>query len=195
MTIQICRRERFEMASLLSHSVAALGVGACFYTPQVPKRVWAIGTLCSLVPDLDTFGFHFGVGYGDFGGHRGFTHSIIFAALVAAAALGVSYRYSLPSFNRFSMWMYFFLATASHGLLDAMTDGGRGVAFFAPIYNRRYLLPWTPIQISPMGIKHFFTAHGLALFRSEILWIWFPAALVAVSAWVIRRREFDTSDS
>ena len=109
------------MASLLSHSVAALGVGACFYTPRIPKRVWAIGTLCSLVPDLDTFGFRFGVGYGDFGGHRGFTHSIIFAALVAAAALGVSYRYSLPSFNRFSMGMYFFLATASHGLLDAMT--------------------------------------------------------------------------
>jgi hypothetical protein len=28
------------------------------------------------------------------------------------------------------LWIYFFVATASHGLLDAMTDGGMGVAFF-----------------------------------------------------------------
>jgi hypothetical protein len=38
----------------------------------------------------------------------------------------------LPNISRLSVWTYFFLAAASHGLLDAMTDGGLGVAFFAP---------------------------------------------------------------
>ena len=85
-------------------------------------------------------------------GHRGFTHSIIFAALIATIAVGAAFRRALPSISRFSVWMYFFLATASHGLLDAMTDGGLGVAFFAPFDNRRYFLPWTPIRVSPIGI-------------------------------------------
>jgi inner membrane protein len=182
------------VASVFSHAVAALGIGACFYTPRIPKRVWAIGALCSVVPDLDVIGFHYGIHYGDFWGHRGFTHSLIFAALVAAVALIIASRRSLPSISRFSLWMYFFLATASHGLLDAMTDGGLGIAFFAPFDNRRYFLPWTPIRVSPIGIERFFTARGLAIIQSELLWIWLPAGLLAISAWMIRRGGFAASD-
>jgi hypothetical protein len=37
---------------LLSHAVAALGVGACFYKPGIPKRVWVIGIACSVIPDF-----------------------------------------------------------------------------------------------------------------------------------------------
>jgi inner membrane protein len=176
------------VASIFSHAVAALGIGACFYTPRIPKRAWAIGALCSVVPDLDVIGFRFGIRYGDFWGHRGFTHSLIFAALVAAVALIVGFRHGLPSISRFSLWIYFFLATASHGLLDAMTDGGLGVAFFSPFDNRRCFLPWTPIRVSPIGIERFFTARGLAVMQTELLWIWLPAALLAISAWMIRRR-------
>jgi inner membrane protein len=182
------------VASVFSHAVAALGIGACFYTPRIPKRVWAIGALCSVVPDLDVLGFHYGIHYGDFWGHRGFTHSLIFAALFAAAAVAIVLRRDLPSIRRFSLWMYFFLATASHGLLDAMTDGGLGVAFFAPFDNRRYFLPWTPIRVSPIGIERFFTARGLAVIQTELIWIWLPAGLLAISAWMIRRGGFAASD-
>lgn len=35
------------MASSLSHAVAALGIGAFFYKPDIPKRVWVIGVACS----------------------------------------------------------------------------------------------------------------------------------------------------
>ena len=66
------------------------------------------------------------------------------------------------------MWLYFFLATASHGLLDAMTDGGLGVAFFSPFDNRRYFLPWTPIRVSPIGIEPFFTARGLEVLEERV---------------------------
>ena len=176
------------MASAFSHAVAAVGIGACFYRPGIPKRVWAIGAFCSVVPDLDVIGFRFGIHYADFWGHRGFTHSLIFAVLLASAALIVGFRRGVPRLSRFSLWTYFFLAAASHGLLDAMTDGGLGVAFFSPFDNRRYFFPWTPIRVSPIGVTRFFTHRGLAVLQTELLWVWLPAALLAFSAWLLRRR-------
>jgi inner membrane protein len=146
-----------------------------------------------VVPDLDVIGFQFGIKYGDFWGHRGFTHSLTFAALLAVAVVGIASRRSLPTLGRFTMWAYFFLATASHGLLDAMTDGGLGVAFFSPFNNRRYFLPWTPIRVSPIGVGRFFTARGLAVLQSEILWIWVPAILIAASAWYLRQKDSGTA--
>jgi inner membrane protein len=176
------------MASVFSHAVAALGIGACFYRPDTPKHVWVAGALCSVIPDLDVIGFRFGIRYGDFWGHRGFTHSILFAALQATLVLLVAFRQGVPGLGRFALWTYFFLATASHGILDAMTDGGLGVAFFSPFNNARYFFPWRPIRVSPIGITRFFTHRGLDVVQSELLWIWLPAALFLLSAWLIRRR-------
>jgi inner membrane protein len=70
------------MASAFSHAVSALSMGTCFYQPQIPKRVWLAGVACSVLPDLDVIGFRLGVRYSDFWGHRGFTHSLVFAALL-----------------------------------------------------------------------------------------------------------------
>jgi inner membrane protein len=181
-------RESFGMASLVSHAVAALSIGACFYRPGTQKRVWVIGAACSVTPDLDVIGLRLGIRYGDFWGHRGFTHSLFFAALLASAVVFLGFGEQRPGLGRIPLWAYFFLATASHGLLDAMTDGGLGVAFFAPFDNQRYFLPWTPIRVSPIGIGRFFTDRGLAVLPSEFLWIWLPAGILAISAWVIRRR-------
>jgi inner membrane protein len=176
------------MASVFSHAVAALGIGACFYRPGIPKRVWVAGALCSVIPDLDVIGFQFGVRYGDFWGHRGFTHSLLFAALLASFVVLLAFRQAVPGLSRFALWSYFFLATASHGLLDAMTDGGLGVAFFSPFNTTRYFFPWTPIRVSPIGVTRFFSYRGLEVIQSELLWIWLPATLVFVSAWLMRRR-------
>lgn len=176
------------MASAISHVVAAIGIGSCFYRPGVPKRVWVAGALCSVVPDLDVIGFHFGVPYGDFWGHRGFTHSLVFSALLATAILILVFRGASPQLSRSALWTYLFLATASHGFLDAMTDGGLGVAFFSPFNNQRYFLPWRPIRVSPIGLGRFFSERGIVVLQSELLRIWLPAALLALSFWLLRRR-------
>jgi inner membrane protein len=168
--------------------MAALGLGAFFYKPSIPKRVWVEGALCSVIPDLDVIGFLFGIRYGDFWGHRGFTHSLVFAAILASAVVFLEFLGGLPKISRLSMWTYFFLATASHGLLDAMTNGGLGVASFAPFDNHRYFLPWTPIRVSPIGIGRFFTGRGSAVLRSELLFIWVPAGVLVVSAFLLRSR-------
>jgi inner membrane protein len=150
---------------------------------------------CSLIPDLDIIGFRFGIPYGDFWGHRGFRYSLLFAALLASTVVIVGFRRIEPGLGRFALWVYFFLATASHGFLDAMTDGGLGVAFFAPFDVHRYLLPWTPIRVSPIGFARFFTDRGLAVLPSELLWIWLPAAILAVSAWLLRRQGSPPADA
>ena len=41
-----------------------------------------------------------------------------------------------------------------------MTDGGLGVAFFAPCDEMRYFLPWRPVMVSPIGVVEFFTHYG-----------------------------------
>jgi inner membrane protein len=176
------------VASVFSHAVAALGLGACFYRPGAPKRVWVVGAFCSVIPDIDVLGFRFGIPYDDFWGHRGFTHSLLFAVLLAGAVMLAAFRHASPGLNRLPLWIYFFLATASHGFLDAMTDGGLGVAFFSPFDNHRYFLPWRPIHVSPIGVARFFSERGFAVLQSELVWIWLPAALLALSAWLLRRR-------
>ena len=175
------------MASAFSHAVAALGIGTCFYRLGVPKRVWVAGVLCSVVPDLDVIGFWFGVRYGDFWGHRGFTHSLIFAAIlsgVAAVLLSVSSRVDI---GRYSLFAYLFLATASHGVLDAMTNGGLGVAFLSPFNNNRYFFFWRPILVSPISATRFFSARGFAILRSELIWIWLPTIVLIVLTIAFRR--------
>ena len=81
--------------------------------------------------------------------------------------------------DRTRYWSYLFLATTSHGILDAMTTGGGGIAFFAPFWNERYFFPWTPIRVSPLGTG-FFSERGLATLRSELVWVWLPAAAIAL---------------
>jgi inner membrane protein len=176
------------LASGFSHAVTALSIGTCFYRPAMPKRVWAAGMLCSVLPDLDVIGFHFGIPYGDFWGHRGFTHSLLFAAVLATFVAILGFRRLPRGVNLVRIWSYLFLATASHGFLDSMTDGGLGVAFFSPFDNHRYFLPWRPIRVSPIGVGRFFSERGLTVLQSELLWIWVPAGLFAVSAWLLRRR-------
>jgi inner membrane protein len=174
------------MASPFSHAVAALSIGACFYQPQTPKRVWIAGAICSVIPDIDVIGFRFGIHYGDFWGHRGFTHSLVFAALLAAVVTVVMFRRGVSGIGRLALLAYLFLATASHGLLDAMTNGGLGVAFFSPFDSTRYFLPWRPIRVSPIVVTRFFTPQGFAILQSELLWIWLPAMLFAALIRMLR---------
>ncbi len=175
------------MATAFSHAVAALSLGTWFRRSGIPTRVWIAAVVCSLIPDVDVIGFRFGIRYSDFWGHRGFTHSLLFAAVIAGAATAVVSRREIAGIRRLPLLAYLFLATASHGLLDAMTNGGLGVAFFSPFDNGRYFLPWRPIQVSPVSVGRFFTPRAWAILASEFLWIWIPAGLVAILGFTVGR--------
>ena len=127
--------------------------------------------------DLDVVGFALGVRYRRSAGHRGLSHSLVFAAIVATAFLfGLG-----PCPRRAAVWWFLFLCTASHGVLDAATDGGLGVAFFSPFSNKRYFWPWRPIRVAPIGLTRIFSERGMAVLQTELVWIWLPCAVLMLA--------------
>src|SRR5688572_5518007 len=158
------------MASAFSHAIAAAAIGSALTRWPQPARFWALGMTCAVLPDADVIAFAVGIPYDHVLGHRGLSHSLAFAAVLAAIVVAVAFRGKQHAATRFGLWSYFFVATASHGVLDAMTTGGLGVAFLAPVSDARFFLPWRPIVVSPIGVARFFTERGLAVMRSEIMW-------------------------
>jgi inner membrane protein len=137
-----------------------------------------------VLPDVDSLGFAAGIPYGHTFGHRGFTHSLFFAA--CAALLSAPFAKRLGA-SPVATAAFVFVSMASHGLLDALTTGGLGVAFASPFSNERYFLPWRVILVSPIGVGPFFSRRGLEVVKSEILWIWTPSAVLAVIGAFLRR--------
>jgi len=131
-------------------------------------------------------GFRLGINYEDLLGHRGLSHSLVFAIILSLVVTFLAFRQLLPRWTRLVLFSYFFAVTASHGILDAMTDGGLGVAFFAPFDDTRYFFPFRPIKVSPIGLS-FFSARGIDVLWSEFFWVCIPAAIIAGAVLCCRR--------
>lgn len=174
------------MASAFSHALVAVAMGKLSRHPVMDRRALLVGALCAVLPDIDVVGFGYGVQYGDLWGHRGLTHSLVFAALLSGALVAVWYRQSAAKVKAM-LCLYFFLATASHGLLDALTNGGLGVAFLSPFDTTRYFFGFRPVAVSPIGVSEFFTAYGAQVLASEALWIWLPLAALFLSVRLLQR--------
>jgi inner membrane protein len=168
------------MPTAVTHSlVATLAAG------RMPVRFWFLSVLCSLLPDADLLGSLLGIRHEGMFGHRGLSHSLVFALILG---LIVSFLADPQRWIRF-FW-FFFIVTASHGVLDAMTDGGLGVAFFSPFDDTRYLFPFRPIKATPLGLS-FFSAHGLDVIWSEFLWIGIPGTIIAAAVFSFRKARFE----
>lgn len=180
------------MASIFSHAAVALAIGALSTTRSMPPKFWWLSVVCSILPDVDVLSFVFGIDYGDLFGHRGLTHSLSFAFVLAFVVVRFWFR-DVRTWSR--MWWvllaHFILVTASHGMLDAMTDGGLGIAFFAPFNNSRYFFPWRPVMVSPIGIVPFFSRYGVDVLISEFVWIWLPAGML----WLISKVGLKTRET
>jgi inner membrane protein len=167
------------MASL-GHIV--VGMAASRLNDERPRLQWPSALFwasLSMLPDADVIGIRFGVGYGAPWGHRGATHSLMFAAAVGLA-IGVGARF----FKRPPMATGLLAAAvlASHALLDTLTNGGMGCALFWPFDLTRYFAPWRPIPVSPIGFAYV-SPYGLFVAVTELL-IFAP---LLVFAWRWRR--------
>ena len=119
----------------------------------------------SFLPDADVIGFPLGVRYGDEWGHRGASHSVVFALLVGSAIGLLAPRYRR---SRLRTGLFAVLVLASHGLLDTFTDGGLGIALLWPFDQTRYFAPWTPIPVSPIGLGYL-SPYGLYVAATELV--------------------------
>lgn len=174
------------MPTIFSHAFFATAIGRAAFANHLPLRFWLLTALCAILPDADVIGFSFGVRDGSMLGHRGFTHSILFAFSVGALVAALAFRNVRIGLSRATLFGYFLLVTLSHPLLDMFTDGGSGVALFAPFSTRRYFFPWRPVEASPIGMR-FFGDRGLDVIASEMIWVWLPALVILGVAAIMRR--------
>jgi inner membrane protein len=132
----------------------------------------------SLLPDLDVIAFALRIPYAAPFGHRGASHSLL-AALVVALGAGLLARAIGARGRRVAVVVA--LVVASHGLLDALTNGGLGAALLWPFSDRRFFAPWRPLPVAPIGAQ-FWSARGLAVVAVELCWF------APLAAWTLSRR-------
>ena len=177
------------MATAFTHALvgSALAVAAPAGAPRT-RLVLALAAL-AVVPDIDVLGLRLGLPYEHWLGHRGLLHSPAFAACAGVLTAVLAFR-DPPRWSR-RWWVVaglLALAMASHGLLDALTDGGLGVGFWLPFHDARSFLPWRPIPVSPLRLEAFIGARGGAILAAEARWIWCPVLVLAGVLTLLRRR-------
>ena len=171
------------MPSVFSHAIAGFTLGHAGVSATDRWKLALATALSAVVPDLDAIGHMLGVPYASFWGHRGFSHSIVFALLWGGIVAWTFFR-KVPWLS----WVLIALATVSHPLLDMCTNGGLGCALFAPFDNARYFFPWRPIKVAPIGVGAFFTKHGLSVFMSEMQFVWLPSIGLIGCSLLLRRK-------
>ena len=168
------------MPTILSHPAVPLAIGFGLGSGAISGRLLLAGVAAAIVPDLDVYIGH----YWSAIAHRGVTHTPV-AALLAALCAALIAR-ALRTTHK-AAFLFVFVCLLSHPLLDMFTNGGSGIPLFWPLHDERYFMPWTPIEVSPLGIAPFFSERGLEVLTSEIVWIWLPAAVAGVALWFVRR--------
>jgi len=172
------------MPTILSHPAAPLALAYGVGRERISTPLLVTGLAFSILPDLDVLAFRLGVPYGASFGHRGFSHSLLFAALLALVGAALL-RLGRHPF-KLSVW-FLFLSAASHGALDACTSGGLGVAFLWPLTDARYFAPFHPIRVAPLSLGRFFSMRGLVVLYSEFCWVWCGLAMAALGLIVSRK--------
>ncbi|MED5617693.1 metal-dependent hydrolase [Ideonella sp. BN130291] len=180
------------MPTILAHAAVPLALGLGLGRGVVPRRLLIAGVMASAVPDLDVLAFRFGVPYADAWGHRGASHSLAFALLLGAVAwLGARALQATPR----TAFLFIAIATASHGLLDMLTNGGQGVALWWPLSSERLFFPWQVIEASPLSLRRLAGGRGLQVLVSELLWVWAAAVAVMLTLRLVRRRRGNGSST
>lgn len=124
------------MASIFGHGVVGFTVAKVIDSKNL-KWLLIAAIFSTILPDFDVIAFKFGIPYEHPLGHRGFTHSILFAILWALVLM-----LAFDKNNKIIWFLVIFSSTVSHGVFDAMTSGGRGVGFLIPFDNNRFFFPF-----------------------------------------------------
>ena len=172
------------MPTVFSPPAPGLALGALLAGRGLSARMLLFGVCCAVLPDADVLGFRLGVSYGDVLGHRGFSHSLVFAGLMGLA--GAAFAPLLRG-GRLTGFCMGFFGVVSHILLDAMTSGGLGVAAFWPFDPSRRFFGWRPIRVSPLDLHAFLSRRGADVLLSELRWVWLPCLAVIAGVRLFRK--------
>jgi inner membrane protein len=177
------------MPTVISHSLVAIVFGKIF-SKRTGVKFWVLSIICAILPDIDVFLFFFNIPNGNMFEHRGISHSLLFALIIALLIVVAGFR-EIKQLSKewWSFIAYFFLIGLSYNVLDAMTSGGLGVGFFMPFDSTRYFFPVRPIRASPFRLISFFETEGEQILVSELIWIWIPAVVSLIILWFVKKHK------
>ncbi|MDV3515324.1 metal-dependent hydrolase [Stenotrophomonas sp. C1657] len=200
------------MPSIITHAAVPLALWCAADRGRIPPRLLGAGVIAAMLPDADVLAFALHIPYADAFGHRGASHSLLFAFVLAALAAALAFfgsgrPWSAPhSSGSRRPWS----AVSCQPRL-APTKGGPTVtstlqaAVFVFVCAASHPLldamtsgglgvalawPWSEHRFfapwRPIRVSpfapQFFSARGLATLMSELRWVWLPLA-GAVVAW------------
>ena len=171
------------MPTVLTHPAVPLAIGLGLGKDVVPAPLLIAGVAVSVMPDLEVLAFRYGISYASDFGHRGFSHSLIFAVFLALVG-ACAFRYFQTSFGR--AFLFLFVAAASHGILDAFTNGGLGIAFLWPLSSHQFFAPVQVIQVAPLGISGLLSSRGVTVLISKIMWVWIPCLIIGIGLYAMK---------
>lgn len=186
----IAHRLAEQMASLLTHPIVPIAIAVIAGRKLIPLPVLLLGILFSILPDADSVTFRLGIPYASPFGHRGFSHSIGCALVLSIIALPLCHRLHAKPIVLF---LFLFASMLSHGVLDALTDQGNGVAFLWPFSAERFFFGFHPIEASPVSVRRFLSKRGLEILQSELKWVWTPLLLLTLLGYGMRKK-LDTKE-
>ncbi|MES1165303.1 MAG: metal-dependent hydrolase, partial [Verrucomicrobiota bacterium] len=102
------------------------------------------------LPDLDVLLVALGAADGGAIGHRGASHSLGMALLIALVAAVAARRFGWPALRTA---VAAGAAVASHAFLDLLGARGKGLALLWPLSAHRFHSPWRVFPDAPRGMK------------------------------------------
>jgi len=170
------------MTTVVTHALVGIAISRSITADasnqnRRPHDIDIMAAIFAMLPDIDVLSFRLGISYGDPLGHRGLSHSITFAVLCSIA--GIISVHSGNGISRWKRMIVLFLAVLSHPILDMLSNGGLGCAFFAPISWDRYFLPnlLRIIPVSPIGLSK--SVIGVMAWEMALVWPLAGTAIVS----------------
>lgn len=120
----------------VTHLVLGASMGEAILGKKIGKRAMLWGALANNLPDIDVFFVPFFDAPASFTVHRGITHSVLFAAVMAPLFGNLFSRINPGLNSNFRSWtLLFFTELLAHIVLDSFTAYGTG--WFEPFSHYR----------------------------------------------------------
>lgn len=141
----------------LTHIALGACMGEAFAGRTVGRKALLWGALAQSIPDIDFIGAFWQDSSTHLMGHRGFTHSILFALLMTVLLAALAEKWHRPHNISLGRWIAFFAAAIlGHLFLDAFNT--YGVGWFEPFSHYRI-----SFNIMYVADPFFSIAPGIAL--------------------------------
>jgi len=171
------------MPTILTHAAVPVAATVALGWRRIPGWALVAGMAAAIAPDADVIVSRLILAHGGLAGHRGLTHTLLFALLLGLAGYALAPRWGMRRGVGYA-WMA--LCTLSHPLLDMMTNGGPAIALLWPLEQSHHFFAWRPIEASPISPRRFLSGRGVRVLRNEAVVVWAPLMTAALLAWAAR---------